>query len=98
MLKLREGIESAKIAASVSASQSGRPGSSSEPSSAAEEKDKSADEPFNIREEIELLIEIQDILDELDILKMVRKEIPLVTGLPRENRPFPVQSKGVCDY
>lgn len=36
------------------------------------EKDE---ESFNIREEIRLLIEIQDILDELDILAMVRDRI-----------------------
>lgn len=62
MVKLRESIEPAKAAPSASTSQSG----------SGELGKDHAETSFNIREEIKLLIEIQDILDELDILKMVR--------------------------
>lgn len=69
MEKLRKGVGPAKTAAaSINPDQ---PGSNHQTPLAAEKA--GAEEPFNIQEEIELLIEIQDILDELDILKMVRK-------------------------
>lgn len=65
MVKLREGIETAKIAPPVNTDQPG--GDEKQP---VVDKER-AEDSFSIRKEIELLIEIQDILDELDILKMV---------------------------
>lgn len=62
MLKLRENIE---------LNQTGASDSSSYFSIDGPRKDDH-EESFHIREEIRLLIEIQDILDELDILEMVR--------------------------
>lgn len=67
MLKLRQNIESEKNEAPDSSSYF----------SIDEPRKENNEEAFNIRDEIKLLIEIQDILDELDILEMVRNRMLL---------------------
>lgn len=67
MLRLRENIELNKTGAFDSLSYF----------SIDESVKDNSEENFNIGEEIRLLIEIRDILDELDILEMVRDRTDL---------------------
>lgn len=78
MLRLRENIELNKSGFLDSLSYFGIDESIKE----------NSEEFFNIGEEIRLLIEIQDILDELDILEMVRNGFvcPFFEIIPKSSR------------